>query len=269
MILYKYMPFGSARAVIENSSIGFSCLEDLNDPFEGAALHFPATATLSSKAQHNPYWNNLSRKYGVLSMTRAPLNALMWAHYGDNHRGVVIGIDTVKARLESHETCLIPAQHGDLIYTSTIPRNEQSSSTDELFAIGQQHHYAEPACSLHKNAFLYKDRSWGYEEEVRVVKNVSGAKKSRFLDTERFSNPSGEWTKIIIEGRPLYCLAIPAEAIVSAYLGCQTYRNISRLGMDRDEYEAIRQDWKSRGISVKVIHRCDDSWGLKVSGFEV
>ena len=36
-------------------------------------------------------------KAGVLCLTRLPLNPLMWAHYGDEHRGVCLELDTTVA----------------------------------------------------------------------------------------------------------------------------------------------------------------------------
>lgn len=116
------MSFKSACSIMSNSSIGFSCLEDLNDPFEGTAICFEGEDDLSRKLQINPHRNRLSRNYGVLSLTRNPLNPLLWAHYGDDHRGVVIGIDMKKANLVDEESCVIPAQFGEIIYTSTIPQ---------------------------------------------------------------------------------------------------------------------------------------------------
>lgn len=96
MILYKYMSFEAAKAVIDNQSIGFSCIEDLNDPFECTAFGFTedseskVTASIATKACRNGF----SRNYGILSLTRQPLNSLMWSHYGDEHQGVVLGFDT-------------------------------------------------------------------------------------------------------------------------------------------------------------------------------
>lgn len=51
VILYKYMSFNLACSVMDNSSIGFSCLEDLNDPFEGTAIGFEESEALSSQQQ--------------------------------------------------------------------------------------------------------------------------------------------------------------------------------------------------------------------------
>ncbi|MEP4098937.1 DUF2971 domain-containing protein, partial [Paraglaciecola sp.] len=208
MILYKYMSFKSACSVLNSSSIGFSCLEDLNDPFEGTAICLEESDDLSSKLQKNAYRNRLSRNYGVLSLTRNPLNSLMWSHYGDDHRGVVIGIDMKKANLLDEISCVIPAQFGEMLYTSTIPQNMlPSSSTGTLMSVGDEFKsFRLHEFDLFKNAFLMKDLAWGYEEEVRVVKNIRSFKGSRYSES-KFRNDAGNWNQLTVLGRPLYCLS--------------------------------------------------------------
>lgn len=135
------MSFLSAQKVIESNSIGFSCIEDLNDPFEGAALCFADETGEESHLAHNAFISRLSRNFGVLSLTRNPLNALMWSHYGDDHRGVVLGFDVDLSKLNEIDECVIPARFGDVIYSSTIPRNFIAEyNEDELMATKQDRH---------------------------------------------------------------------------------------------------------------------------------
>jgi hypothetical protein len=261
------MSFNSANSVIDNGSMGFSCLEDLNDPFECAALCFEESDELSSSLQFGAYRSRLSRKYGILSLTRNPLNALMWAHYGDDHRGVVIGIDVEKAGLNDLSKCVVPAKFGEIIYTSTIPRNNLPTSTkDSLILVGNQSYsFHEDSYDLFKNAFLNKDLSWAYEEEVRVVKNIIDPKGGSRYKKYNYQNSVGNWNQIQHQGRPVCCLSIPQESIVEAYLGCSTYKNVSRLGLDKSEYPSIREKWKSKGVDIKVVRQKANSWDLEVS----
>lgn len=260
------MSFKSASRVIESSSIGFSCLEDLNDPFEGAAICFEESKEISSELQKKPHRNRLSRNYGVLSLTRNPLNPLMWSHYGDDHRGVVIGIDMNKANLLDEDLCVIPAQYGEIVYTSTMPQNILStSSAESLTSVGSEHKcFRKHDYDLFKNAFLMKDLTWGYEEEVRVVKNISGSHKSRYSKCE-FENEAGIWNQVPVLGRPLYCLSIPKDSIVEAYLGCATYSNVTRLGVDEEHYLKARIAWHLSGVNVQFVRRKEGTWNLEVS----
>jgi hypothetical protein len=92
VILYKYVSFKTALEIIEHNSIAFSCIEDLNDPFECTALGF-SDGEMSASMVTNAYRNRFSRNYVLLSLTREPLYTLMWAQYGDSHQCVAIGIN--------------------------------------------------------------------------------------------------------------------------------------------------------------------------------
>lgn len=82
-----------------------------NDPFDLSS--YPA------EKRDNPiasifgglrtWGKNLIRREqtGILSMTRTPTNPLIWAHYADQHCGMVIGIDAVAAGLADEQSNLI------------------------------------------------------------------------------------------------------------------------------------------------------------------
>ncbi|MCU8102941.1 DUF2971 domain-containing protein, partial [Vibrio vulnificus] len=107
-----------------------------------------------------------------------------------------------------------------------------------------------------------------YEEEVRVVKNINGSLKSRYSACE-FENESGKWNQVTILGRPLYCLSIPKESIVEAYLGCSSYSNVTRLGMNEDDYLNTRKAWQSSGVNVQLVRRKEGAWSLEVSDYKI
>lgn len=218
MILYKYMSLGAAIKVIENFSIGFTCLEDLNNPFECTSFGFeeidtsPITASIATHACKNRF----SRKYGVLSLTRQPLNALMWSHYGDSHRGVVIGFDSELSGFSDPEKNIIPSHYGEVIYSATKPHKDLPIiNEDELMSIGTELKFEPNTFNLAKRAFLYKSIEWAYEEEVRIVKNIAHLPFSYHFNEGRYK----EWSKITVFGRPLYCLDIPKKSIKEIYIG--------------------------------------------------
>ena len=265
MILFKYMSFMTANRVIENNSIAFSSLEDLNDPFEGAALCYEATEELTSNVQFNAHFNNLSRKFALLSATRNPLNSLMWSHYGDEHRGVVLGIDANIAGFNDAECCLIPSNYGDVIYTNQIPRDRFPTTSIEKIRDSVTCHstFMDKDYSLYKNSFLYKSMEWAYEEEIRVVKNISGDERTRYAKNS-FENESGKWKKEQFQGRPLFCYQLPKESIKYAFLGAKTYKNISRLNVEQLDYDSCIQSWKDQGVIIKNVCQANDSWNLQV-----
>lgn len=257
------MSLSGAMKAIETSSIGFTHLEDFNDPFECTAFGFKeqSNSLISSKIAQEAVRNRFSRGYAVLSLTRQPLNPLMWAHYGDSHQGVVIGIDVDKANLHSLSENFIPYQLGEVIYTKTKLQNDLDIiSDDELMNVGQNISFEGSIFNLAKRAFLYKSLDWAYEEEVRVVKEVQSLKASYHNSEGVF----GEFNKIKIAGRPLYCFSIPKSSIKEVYLGKNIYKNISRAAtISQSEYVSLIQVWEKQGIEIYYCECELNSWDLK------
>ncbi|ENJ4717887.1 DUF2971 domain-containing protein [Escherichia coli] len=187
MILYKYVDSETADLIIKNSTLKFSRASSLNDPFELTGLHYGSEEQYKEQTLK---FLSASISYGILSLTRAPLNPLMWAHYGkganyddkksilldkDNgsHAGVVFGIDANEAELNDEGLNVIPAKYGSVIYASTKPHNPYINSDNLNFFEGMQFHYNPDFLEALQRTFLYKPAYWSYEEEVRVVRNIS------------------------------------------------------------------------------------------------
>jgi hypothetical protein len=266
VVLYKYVSFKTALDIIENNSIAFSCIEDLNDPFECTALGF-SDGEMSASMVTNAYRNRFSRNYALLSLTREPLNPLMWAHYGDSHQGVAIGIDVEKAGLTCTQSSIIPAQYGEVIYTASKPKSVNfENSTEELMNIGKDATcFNSDFYNITKRAFLYKSSEWSYEEEVRVVKRLVDSPYGYDSEGGAFSNVSGDWIQKNPKclGRPIYCLQLPKDSIVNVYLGRHVYKNISRTKITTEsEFANFKEICRGRGIA---LNRCEPdvhSWKL-------
>lgn len=227
MILYKYVSFDAALTILKTKSLGFSHLEDFNDPFEGTALGEIQSDIegISSDSLIQQCKNKFSRRFAVLSLTRAPLNPLMWSHYADSYKGVVIGIDTKKAGLEDIEKFMIPAQSGEMIYLATAPKNPIQLTQYEIQQIAEVIDMDKQKYNdLCKRAFLYKSLYWAYEEEVRIVKNIYPAKFAYHSPYDREKIVDGEnWKRIFLGTRPIYTIEVPQEAFVEVYIGKNAY----------------------------------------------
>nr|WP_299244757.1 DUF2971 domain-containing protein [uncultured Halomonas sp.] len=216
MILYKYMSEAAAKSILKNRSIGFSKPDTFNDPYELKAAYPPQgdnpldlyfDGVRSWGKQY--IWSNTS---GVLCLTRNPLNALMWAHYGDEHQGVVLGIDAEQAGFFDVQRCLVPAQFGNVIYTHTRPTNALTSFKGaNPILVGHTHHYPAGHEEKLQRIFLQKPACWAYEEEVRVVKCLSDRKDE--------TNQSGTFIEIELPNKTLYCYRLPDGAIKEVYWG--------------------------------------------------
>lgn len=187
MILYKYVTSKTANLILKNPSLKFTKPTLLNDPFELTGLHY-----ISNNTDNNQAMNFIaaSQSYGVLSLTRDPLNPLMWAHYckgtnhklkgaiqldigNDSHAGMVFGFDTERAGLNDCGNNVIPAKFGNVIYTSTKPKHTYENSDSRSFFEGMEYQFNSKLLEALQRTFLYKPSCWSYEEEVRVVRNIS------------------------------------------------------------------------------------------------
>jgi len=174
-ILYKYYSCAGGKAALRSQHLGFRKPEYFNDPFELTALSNsvgPEGKQETLKARID----QLKDQVAILCMTRSALNPLMWAHYADQHQGLVIGYDVSGPFLNSPDYNLITVDSGDVLYTSTkTPFALNPESMEALNGVYQHAMGFEPVAAdraLARRLFLTKHASWVYEEEVRIVKKV-------------------------------------------------------------------------------------------------
>lgn len=217
MILYKYVPFDAGQKILETRTLGFSLSNHLNDPFDtprypresGDRRLFDIKERIHVMANERAW----SEKSGILSLTRTPTNPLMWAHYADKHRGMVIGIDVIAAGLTDESSNLIPAQYGSVVYTSHQPTSPFIGSTGADLRVAETHHFPHEHYEKLQRLFLHKPLYWSYEEEVRVVKCLQS------LGPTGGETLSGKFNVATIDQHPLHLLSIPPEALREVYFG--------------------------------------------------
>lgn len=270
MILYKYVSFSSAVKIIKGESIGFTCLEDLNDPFEGTNFGFSSFGDVKPQSATRVFKDNFSRRYALLSLTRNPLNPLMWSHYGDSHKGVVIGIDIESAGLMSSDEFVIPAQLGGMTYVATKNKDLNGiPSIEKLNEIKKDDlKFGSDIKNYLKQAFLYKSLEWGYEEEVRIIKSLTSFKFSYHSPYDQvLSNFQGSmWNKVrnSILGQPLFCFGIPSKAIKEVYLGSNFNRNACRSneGNDKQWCDEQLEYFKAQNFELYACEPDYSGWNL-------
>ncbi|EPU1007389.1 DUF2971 domain-containing protein [Vibrio cholerae] len=258
MILYKYMSFEAVKSVLKYNSIGFTKPNTFNDPFEleagcpigGDEPQENMFAGMTSRTKRFA-WANTS---GVLSLTRNPLNPLMWAHYGDEHKGVVIGINVKKAGFFDPQKCLIPAQFGNVIYTNTRPTHRLVKSPDcERITVGQTFHYPKGNEDKLQRLFLHKPACWSYEEEVRIVKCLNNRNKDGV-------NASGKFSDIKLPNKTIYGYEMPDGAIEEIYFGLRHDFSSSRAESHKEIMSFSKAHPK---ILMKKCRLSSDSWEIK------
>lgn len=178
MILYKYYGFWSGLAALHSSKLGFRVPAHFNDPFELSFLD-NAEGPGSKLDDLETKIKELKTNVAILSLTRNPLNPLMWAHYGEEHSGFVVGYKVDTPFLMSDEYNLIPVDRGDVVYTNTKTLHKLTPKTRDLLRDVYLASQGMPSKKLSKSdfeniarkLFLVKHASWVYEEEVRIVKS--------------------------------------------------------------------------------------------------
>jgi len=90
MRLYRFFSAEYGMCSILGRQIRIGRIEELNDDFEFIGV------ALSEKAERIALRNmrqRLSVKNGVICMSKGWESPLMWAHYADSHKGIVLGFD--------------------------------------------------------------------------------------------------------------------------------------------------------------------------------
>lgn len=274
MILYKYYGFGAGIAALKSSRLGFRTPDKFNDPFELSYLD-NAEGTQSKLTHMQTCLKNLRESVVVLSLTRTPLNPLMWAHYAEEHTGFVIGYQVDVPFLKSRNYNLIPVDAGDVMYTNTKTLHTLTPEIKELLdnleftaMFPGDYREAFPELeSLARKVFLVKHACWVYEEEVRVVKQ-----------TINFSGESGQdsmWTSsgisrecapgISVESIPGLSIFEPLVEIKEVYLGLRNPLLETNEDPDFDaeidftlKEKAGRENWK-----LNAIEMTSGSWDLR------
>ncbi|OEZ55663.1 DUF2971 domain-containing protein [Duganella sp. HH105] len=272
MRLYKYYGFESGLAAIKSEKYGFRRPTNFNDPFElsflsnsrgGATEETPLSALI----------DNFGKSVVILSLTRTPKNPLMWAHYGQEHKGFVIGYDVNDIFLKSYAYNVVPVDDGEVVYTNTKNKNIFGSTSMQRIRDSYLSIMGDPdsevdyeARSFLRKIFLTKHASWVYEEEVRVVKVLD----SMFDESVNFqSDPLRKYTSLVKENNegktveiiPGLFLFDHTASIKSIYLGVRNPLLI-RSNDYQAEIDLIKQKSKKRNWKLWQLSMSQSSWAL-------
>ncbi len=195
MIAYKYCEPDRIDDVLKNGMIRFTQPADFNDPFEASPSFSDNRPELDSVllAQYledaeprTPQVQlerlvdgaldiaclrrkhalglpaRLSEHFVALCLSRSRSNLLMWAHYGDCHRGFVVGFDTDSEFFKRGAL-------GGLRKVTYANTRARVPERDGRYAT------REELDSYNKSVFFTKSRDWRYEEELRILRHPQDA----------------------------------------------------------------------------------------------
>lgn len=146
---------------------------------------------------------NWNEKMGVVCLSESADIIQMWAHYTDNHRGIVIGLDEnqfVKDKMALVKACC--RDEMVLLPVTATPEN-----------LNQYEKYID-------DVIRRKESNWKYEKEVRLYANLN----ERDVDGNYYFN-------------------IPPSSITEIYLGLRSHENteiIAKSIKQRKEYNHLK-----------------------------
>lgn len=233
MKLYKYVSADIAKLILKNRTIRYTQPDFLNDPYEGVRFNkSDLPIELSDNLKLNIESGDLLAKniaeatiqglqykkkkiakeinvirlkvdsiFGVLSLSRTPYSLLMWAHYADNHKGCLIEFDSdFLPALGSSQDVIVDVDSGAVTYSS-VPLDAGIIAKLLIDEQGSELVIEQKTVLPH---LLYKSLEWAYEEEIRLVNNIT---------------LKGYSSKITNDVENIYLYNIPNKAITSVTLG--------------------------------------------------
>lgn len=144
MRVYHFLPQEWAFDDIQKKRLKISLIEDLNDPFElmGVDTSDPLVyqALLDTRQE-------IASESGVVCFSRSWSNPVLWSHYADKHKGIVLGFEIPHS---SEFPVLMEVSYIDVRPKHTC---EQFLAWDHLAM---------------KQLLATKFTHWIYEDEVRL-----------------------------------------------------------------------------------------------------
>lgn len=193
--LYKYLSYDDgAKALLENGTLKYSYFGEFNDPFDcvvsydlkdsleyyksrkdlmkavGDKLNLSPSQRISKMPQllknvensirTGDFHKSIMERIGICCLSMVPDSILMWSHYSDHHKGIVVEFNTFQDKyteLFDVEKKLIGYP---IIYQEAMPKISARNGQDGFLAV--------------QSTILTKSPSWDYEEEFRVISTHSG-----------------------------------------------------------------------------------------------
>lgn len=201
-LLYKYM--SNPEYFLKEGYIRATQLSALNDPFEASYCQealsdlCPHFEICESPHELISYIEENKNKIGVISLTEAKDNLLMWSHYANEHKGAVIGFWAKSAFDGNMFTNLHEPQlnstslfdgfemfHGECL---PVMYRKQPRYRVDQFDFDYSNITAEGEDRILFEIFQQKSDEWIYEKEHRVTLRLDQADKVVVDNVHRLKN---------------------------------------------------------------------------------
>ena len=142
MRVYKFLDARWGEEALRRRRLKVSYVLDLNDPFEGNCVLFSDVDEQWAWSQTREH---VSAILGLVSFSKGWDNPVLWSHYADSHKGIVLGFDI-----------------DDTEYLRIVEYVEVF-----LNGVGISNWNDPERLKLFKSAYSTKHKDWAYETEVR------------------------------------------------------------------------------------------------------
>lgn len=161
MRLYYLTSEKWAKVILKERRVKLSTIGELNDPFEllGASIGDNKARRVVKYAQQR-----LSETFGLICMSKTWRSPVMWAHYGDKHKGVCLGFDVVDTA--PREVRYTPERLTHLLGDSPTLSDFSTNSLEELMTT--------------------KYQDWSYEQEWRFIVRFESKEIIKGVDGKHF-----------------------------------------------------------------------------------
>lgn len=140
--LYYYTSAKHAISNIELKRIKISLFSDLNDPYELLGIN---RVDSNIRKELRDQKKQIARVKGLICLSKDCDNILMWGHYANRHKGIVLGFEV------NDSLC------NKVNYKHTLINMPKKSPHDSI-----------------NDLMVTKSHHWEYEKEVRVFQELSG-----------------------------------------------------------------------------------------------
>ena len=271
-LIYKYYGFEAGLLALKHKTLGFNTPCAFNDPMEGRLW-------LHQMGIEPSFANSFMGNFGILCLTRNPLNPLMWSHYGQSHTGFVIGYDVNEPILGQQRDSVFSVEDGQIFFSSEFdPDNTRDATVAALqWATGGME---EPRSELIeqtiRHILLMKQECWRYEEEIRVVKVLLNYLQDQHewvaTTGNNFQTLSTKIAPMVsLSNSSLHLLNVAPNSIRRVILGMKNplLRKTANVHADADlayigegqEVQVDKTIWSRNGHSLEAVKACVSTWG--------
>lgn len=173
--LFKYMNADTAKKVLENKTIRHSSPSTFNDPYDANPPYKFANKNLSEDALEKlkKSLNDYTRNSYILSLSKKNDDLLMWGHYANCHKGIVLEF---QPKFVKHAK--------EIKYCNKIAEIDLNTCDIEA----KKNQKLKKALNV---LFQTKHECWCYEEEKRII--IDGKTLTKYLTKNKYNIPKNNY----------------------------------------------------------------------------